>query len=177
MEYQLSYSKFKSDFDNTIFRKVVLSDAYGDEVGHFTIEGKSDTYDFFDTGETCSMTISLEDEVKGQGWSTKMIRLMVENIKKDYPRIRRDQLLFIDADGSEGFWDHIGMVENSRYGYDYRGHRTIEGQGYEKVITFQELENFANRTKNKGRGRKTKRRKTKRNRRKTKNNKRTTYGI
>lgn len=179
--YTLSYIKEKP-YD-TIYRRVVLSNNDGVEIGHFTIEGQSLTDEFFDTGETCSMTISLEDEVKRQGWSTKMIKFMVQNIKRDYPQIRADQMLFIDADGSEGFWDHIGMMQNSRYGYDYTGRRHVEGRGYEKSITFQELENFANKSKSRGgkrRKRKTKKRKTNRNRkktnrnhRKTKNNKRT----
>jgi len=97
---------------------------------------------------------------------------MVENIKLDYPRIRGDQMLFIDGDGSGGFWGHIGMKPH-RYGYDYRGGREYEGKGYEKMLTFQDLVNFVNNSK-KGKGRKTKGRKTKGRKtkgRKTKKNK------
>lgn len=62
---------------------------------------------------------------------------------KKYPRIRKDQLLFIDTDASWNigagescsFWDHIGMTAN-RY---YDRNLDTEGQGYEKKITFEEL--------------------------------------
>jgi hypothetical protein len=52
-------------------------------------------------------------------------------------------MFFIDADASNGFWDHIGMTLN-RYGYNYNGKRNLVGRGYEKVITFSKLYKFAN---------------------------------
>lgn len=167
MSYNLSYEKIviHNDYDNTndIIRRVVLSDETNPEIGHFTIEGKGygDSEECFDSGNTCSMTISLDDENQGKGLSRKMIEHMVKNVKKDYSRIRGDQMLFIDGDGSGGFWGYIGMKPH-RYGYDYTGDREYEGKGYEKMLTFQELVNFVNNSK-KGKGRNTKKIKTKRN--------------
>jgi hypothetical protein len=165
MSFNLSYEiiVIHNDYDNTndVIRRVVLSDETNPEIGHFTIEGKGygDFEECFDSGNTCSMTISLDDKIQGKGLSRIMIEHMVENIKLDYPRIRGDQMLFIDGDGSGGFWGHIGMKPH-RYGYDYTGDREYEGKGYEKMLTFQELVNFVNNSK-KGKGRKTKGRKTK----------------
>ena len=145
-------------------------------IGHFTIEGKSDGDECFGTGNTCSMTISLEDDFQGisfqkKGLSRVMIHYMVNMIKEDYPSISPDQKLFIDADASGGFWDKIGMKDNPVY--DYNGDNEPEGKGYEKVITFSELERFAEMKKNEKKGgrRKTKKapfkkvHKTRRNRR------------
>jgi hypothetical protein len=160
MSFNLSYEKIviHNDSDNTndVIRRVVLSNETNPELGHFTIEGKGydEFEECFDSGNTCSMTISLDDEIQGKGLSRIMIEHMVENIKLDYPRIRGDQMLFIDGDGSGGFWGHIGMKPH-RYGYDYRGGREYEGKGYEKMLTFQDLVNFVNNSK-KGKGRKTK---------------------
>ena len=120
------------------------------------------------------MTISIDDDHQGKGLTREMIKEMVKKIRKKYPRIRADQYLFIDADASDGFWDKIGMEENPNYDAD----STEEGSGYEKRITFGNLEEFANtsskRTKptSKGGSRKTKRNKSKRN--KTKKSKKNT---
>jgi hypothetical protein len=114
-------------------------------IGRFTIEGKSTTDECFDTGNTCSMTISIEDDFQKKGLSRIMIHYMITMIREDYPKIRDKQKLFIDADASGGFWDIIGMKENPVY--DYVGNNEPEGKGYEKVITFKELETFANKKK------------------------------
>ena len=119
-------------------------------IGYFTIEGKSTTDECFDTGNTCSMTISIEDNFQGisfqkKGLSRIMIHYMVTMIRKDYHDIRDKQKLFIDTDASRGFWDIIGMKENPVC--DYVGNNEPEGRGYEKVITFEELEKFANKKK------------------------------
>jgi hypothetical protein len=119
-------------------------------IGHFTIEGMGENKEHFDTGNTCSMTISIEDDFQGisfqkKGLSRIMIHYMVTMIHEDYPKIRDKQKLFIDADASGGFWDIIGMKENPVY--DYVGNNEPEGKGYEKVITFKELETFANKKK------------------------------
>jgi hypothetical protein len=172
MAFNTRYEKLAvhNEYDNTndIIRLVVLSNGE-EEIGHFTIEGKGYgvNEECFDTGNTCSMTISLDDEFQGKGLSREMIKCMVTNIKMDYPRIRGDQMLFIDGDGSGGFWGRIGM-KTHRYGYDRTSGREYEGIGYEKMITFQELENFVYQPSTKGRGRKT--RKNKRNKTRSKNN-------
>lgn len=117
----------KSVDTNSIKTSLVDS---GIERGHFTIDII-----------THSLTISIDDDLQGRGISTLLIKTMVDFCKTIYPNIRHDQLLFIDGDGSGGFWEHIGMKPN-RYGYNYRGHRQLEGRGYEKVITFRELQNY-----------------------------------
>jgi hypothetical protein len=62
-----------------------------------------------------------------------MWKEMIKNLKKE--NVRKDQMFFIDVDASCGYWDHIGMIDN-RY---YERNRSVEGRGYEKVITFEKL--------------------------------------
>jgi hypothetical protein len=90
--------------------------------------------------DTCSLSISVQEEHQGNGYSRMLIREMICQCESE-EEMNPDQLLFIDADASAGFWDHIGMKEN-RYGYDYKGKRQFEGRGYEKVITWRELKKF-----------------------------------
>lgn len=107
-------------------------------VGYFEIDGKG-----FDKGETMAMSISIEDEYGNKGYTRAMMKELCLYISKKYPRIRKDQLLFIDTDASwnmidggyRSFWDHIGMKKN-RY---YERNIDTEGRGYEKKITFEEL--------------------------------------
>ena len=79
----------------------------------------------------------LRRSIKKKGYSRELIKRTCELIKKEYPGIRKDQLLYIDADASSGFWDYIGM-ESARY-YDRYDKRFVEGAGFEKQITFQGL--------------------------------------
>jgi hypothetical protein len=144
-----------------------------EEIGHFSIDEKIVNHErtrnpkCFNSGNTCSMTISIDDEHQRKGLTREMIKEMVQNIRKEYPQISDDQYLFIDADASDGFWDKIGMEENPNYDAD----STVEGSGYEKRITFGNLEKFANNSpsrkrkesRSKGGSRKTKRKKSKRN--------------
>ena len=89
------------------------------------------------------MSISIEDEYGNKGYTRTMMKELCLYISKKYPRIRKDQLLFIDTDASwnmidgesRSFWDHIGMTTN-RY---YERNRDTQGRGYEKKITFEEL--------------------------------------
>lgn len=140
IKYMNSYKKDYAG-KNHIIRVVELF-KNNISIGHFTIEGKSATKECFGTGNTCSMTISIEDDFQKKGLSRIMIHYMVTMIRKDYPKILDTQQLFIDADASGGFWDKIGMRDNPVY--DYNGTDEPEGRGYEKVITFAELEKFAN---------------------------------
>lgn len=114
-------------------RKVVLL-VDGQQHGECTITGR------FDTGETCAVTISIDEAYQGRGYSRLLWTEMIQLIKDEYPSIRSDQMFFIDADASAGYWDHIGFTPN-RYGYDYKGNGDREGRGYEKVITLQKLKN------------------------------------
>lgn len=103
------------------------------EIGSFEISGK------FDSGKTVDMGISVDEDYRRKGYSKGLVRALCKYIiQVGYPKIRKDQILFIDTDASVGFWDKIGMTPH-RYGDDYMGHRDIEGVGYEKMITFGEL--------------------------------------
>lgn len=102
-------------------------------IGHFTV----------DEHNMYSMSIGIDDEYQGKGYSKIMILTMLNKMKEELPNIHSDIMFFIDADASAGYWDHIGMTTN-RYGYDYYGKRKLEGCGYEKVITFAKLYKFAN---------------------------------
>ena len=120
----------------TYFSKLINTET-NEEMGEFTISGK------FDTGNTVDMGIRVDDNLRGMGISRELIRLLCIYIMEvAYPKIRKDQLLFIDTDASEGFWDYIGMKEHP-YGIDYEGYRDLEGVGYEKKITFGEICNWA----------------------------------
>ena len=123
--------KVKVKMSNT--RKVILL-INDKQHGECTITGR------FDTGETCAVTISIDEAYQGLGYSRLLWMEMIQLIKDEYPSIRPDQMFFIDADASAGYWDHIGFKPN-RYGYDYTGNRDREGRGYEKVITLQKLKN------------------------------------
>lgn len=104
-------------------------------IGEFIIDG------VFDSGNPCSLSIHINDMYQGNGYSRLLIKNIIEHITKTYT-VRPDQLLFIDADASNGFWDYIGMKKN-RYGYDYVGKLNVEGKGYEKVITWFNLHKFS----------------------------------
>jgi hypothetical protein len=110
-----------------------------DMIGDCNIEGLG-IDNCFDNGLTCSLTISIDDDYQSKGYSRMLLKELVTKMKTNYP-IRSDQMFFIDADASNGFWDHIGMKYN-RYGYDYHGKRNLEGKGYEKVIILTELEKW-----------------------------------
>ena len=105
----------------------------GEKKGECKIKGQ------FDTGETCAVTISIDEAYQRLGYSRLLWNEIINQIEKEYPAIRPDQMFFIDADASAGYWDHLGFTPN-RYGYDYTGNRkNLEGRGYEKVITFTHL--------------------------------------
>ena len=109
--------------------------ADGEEMGRFSIDGT------LGTGETCSLGVSVEDSLQGKGYTRNMIQAMIHHVEHEQS-VRPDQLLFIDLDMSAGYWDNIGM-KTHRYGIDYRGKRQVEGRGYEKSITWQQLKRYA----------------------------------
>jgi RimJ/RimL family protein N-acetyltransferase len=120
-------------------------------IGFFSLYGKTKNSECFDSGNTCSMSISIDEEHQGRGLSKMMIKHMVEKIREEYPQIRDDQYIFIDADASDGFWEKIGMKENPNY-EDYED-SSEEGCGYEKRITFKNLEKFVKKSPSKKRSR------------------------
>ena len=130
-------SLYKSIF-NKMKNRLVRS-----KKGECTISGlanKSDP-DYLSTEFTSSLTISIDEEYQGEGYSKKMWSFMIKNIERECPEINNEKMFFIDGDGSDGYWDHIGCKIN-RYGYDYLGLRELEGKGYEKSITLCKLKGF-----------------------------------
>ena len=99
------------------------------EIGYFYIEGTN--------VDTVDMSIYIDDnpQLRGKGLAKLMIGYMILNIN-----LSKDQLIFIDADASVGFWDYIGMQENRYY---ERNNRNVIGKGYEKVITYSNLIKWA----------------------------------
>ena len=138
-----------------VYKAVLWDNLNNTEIGYFSISGPE-----FNTGETMSMNISIDDNYVGKGYARKLIKHNCANIRKNYPQIRSDQLLLIDADASEGFWEKIGMKIN-RYGIDSNTRRNLEGKGYEKSITFNELCKFGGGKRKTRKTRKTKKTKTK----------------
>ena len=90
------------------------------EIGYFSIHE-----------ETWSMSIYIEDEYQGKGYSRQLIKTVIDPLPDT-------QLLYIDTDASNGFWNHIGMKPNRHY----NSRRKIQGAGYEKVIDVKTLKCF-----------------------------------
>jgi len=141
--YNVKYKK--SNIGNYMRREVTLLHN-SKKIGRFVIEGISNHSNHFNSGNPCSMSIGIDDEkykndekYKKKGLSPIMIKYMIDNIKRDYPNIRPDQYLYIDADASGGFWDSIGMEE----------HNNEEGKGYEKRISFENLQKYVDNQLNK----------------------------
>jgi ribosomal protein S18 acetylase RimI-like enzyme len=136
----LNYTK--KTVQEFVYRQVELVREDGYAVAEFSIDGKGydNHIESFDSGNACSITISIDEEYKNKGYEKMMFQTMIAHIREEYPIARAEQLLFVDADASVGFWDKVGMKVN-RYAEGY--HREVEGRGYEKVITFQDLEKYA----------------------------------
>jgi hypothetical protein len=130
----------KSSYHNHL-TKTDLDDL---EKGHFTIEGlgakQGEKYESFGTGFVNHMTIGIDDELQGRKLSTALIQGMMAGIEREGIRRIDDQKLFIDADGSAGFWDKLGMKENPR-SFNFNGPRE-EGNGYEKMITIGDIRGY-----------------------------------
>lgn len=101
-------------------------------VGEFIVDGE------FDSGKPCSMSIHIDDVYQGKGLSRMLIQGMIHHVQCEY-EVSSDQLLFIDADASGGFWEHIGMTPNPYYDQG----DAHEGYGYEKCISWKKLTAFS----------------------------------
>lgn len=106
--------------------------------GHFTMSGYANSESLLDPLNVISLSICIEDEYKGQKWSRHMIR---EMIRKIGPCMSDEQLLYIDADSSGGYWSHIGMRPNPYYDINYSNRKI--GDGYELVISYGDLKKYA----------------------------------
>ena len=141
-EYILIYSGIRN-LNGKITRVIYLTLYNDDIIGSFSIEGKGIKHQF-DSGVTNDIHIYIENCFQGKGLSKIMIKHMIDKIYEDIPDMNREQMIFIDADASDGFWDKIGMVESKRYGYNRTPkYYEREGAGYEKYITINKLYKFA----------------------------------
>jgi len=115
-------------------KRIVTLNSNGEELGDFSIDGILNV-------DTLSMNIYIEDkpELRAKGLARLMIGYLAMCMMSAEP-ILKDTLIYIDADGSAGFWDHIGMSENRYY---ERFNRNVIGSGYEKVIKFSDLSLWA----------------------------------
>jgi hypothetical protein len=132
--------------ENYLIYVSYLLNENNEQIGYFSFEGKQTNNMLFNSGNTISMNISIEDEYQKRGLSRLMVASLLTYCLEQDPFIRKDQLLTIDGDGSGGFWEIIGMKEG-RYSYmnDIRAvtklnHETV---GYEKEITFSDLSFWA----------------------------------
>tara|TARA_B100000787_G_C16102045_1_gene253952 strand:+ start:340 stop:837 length:498 start_codon:yes stop_codon:yes gene_type:complete len=133
------------NYKNNISRIVYLTSVSGDIVGYFSIEGEGVNHQF-DSGKANQLNIEIEDNYQGKGFTKILMKNMIEKIYEDIPEMigRGDQMLFIDTDASDGFWDRIGMIESQRYGYDrIPKYADREGAGYEKYITLHKLHKYS----------------------------------
>lgn len=133
-----NYRRYANGIVVTSPRFICRSYDKNKEIGDFTIESfinYGSVEDTFMLTDIASMSIYVLEDYQNQGIARKMISTLVEFIRENY-RVRSDKLLFIDADASNGFWDHIGMRPNRYYESNYTRR---EGYGYEKVITWSEL--------------------------------------
>jgi hypothetical protein len=98
-----------------------------------------------------SMGIHVEDEFLGLGLARYMIQIAIyamdkiteENtLQKYFGLPLNEQIFAIDGDGSDGFWDNIGMVEH-RAGYHYSGSLPLRCVGMEKIITIGSMRKWA----------------------------------
>jgi hypothetical protein len=118
---------------------------------HFTIKGKGG----FGTSNTFDMTIHINESTNHEspnnirnytkkGLSPVLIYYMVREIEIE-KKVSLKTKLFIDVDASAGFWDSIGMYENPAY--ETKNRRYKLGIGYEKVITFDKLQEYCEKKK------------------------------
>jgi hypothetical protein len=120
------------NYNKSFGRRLVTLSKDDIELGRFYIDGE----------ELLDMSIYIEEdsnELRGKGLAKLMIGFLIINMVNT-ELVRKDQLVFIDADASAGFWDKIGMIPNRYY---ERNKRNVNGGGYEKVITFSKLSKWA----------------------------------
>lgn len=112
----------------------------GETIGEFDITGSGFDNSKMVQGDVTypmGMNIHVEDEYHGRGIARRLMRNVCEKIIEVHPNVRDEQLIYIDTDASNGFWDNVGLTYN-RY-FESGQMRDLTGQGYEKHITFQRL--------------------------------------
>ena len=87
-------------------------------------------------GIVTDMSISVEEEHQGQGWARRLVQALLLEAKKEGFSA---EYVYIDADASQGFWDHVGFEVNPY-------HDNVsepELYGYEKRVKWERLLQFA----------------------------------
>jgi len=70
-----------------------------------------------------SMSIHIDPPYQGQGYARALMHPALLGL---------DDLLFVDVDASNGFWERMGLRPH-RYA-EYSGPRDLVGKGYEKMV-------------------------------------------
>lgn len=162
-EYIFVYEIIKKEDNPQYSQSVTLYyENRENEVGHFKVDGFSGNRKKspYNSGRTMDMTIFLEPEHTGKRLSKKMMKYLFECSENIFGKIPNDHNIYIDADGSDWFWNKIGMIDNT----NYISEQDEEGAGYEKVISYGKLKEWLY-NKNR-RGSRKSRRKGKRTRKK-----------
>lgn len=144
-KYSLDIIK-QNKSDIQFFKHVVTAYNKNDEIAFFKIDGFGKKSPF-DSNKTNDMTIEVTDETfKGKGISRQLFKVMFENIEQLFPDLKKkqNQLFYIDADASDGFWKSIGMEENETYETD---DDDAEGNGYELKITYKKIKQWIHKKK------------------------------
>lgn len=120
---------------------------------HFLFyQGSSDVPD----SQSCpSMGIYVNEAYEGIGFARNMIKLalitlqnltnnsILSDPENNFGGSLESQIVSIDGDGSGGFWEHIGMYEDAKAGYDYTGKQQRRCIGMEKIIPIIKMYNWA----------------------------------
>lgn len=120
---------------------------------HFLFyQGSSDLPD----SQSCpSMGIFVNEAYEGIGFARNMIKMalialqnltnnsILSDPENNFGGSLESQIVSIDGDGSGGFWEHIGMYEDAKAGYDYVGKQKRRCIGMEKIIPIIKMYNWA----------------------------------
>ena len=97
--------------------------------GHFTIETRR-----YNNDQYSDMTIYVNKSLRDQGYSRKLIKKMTNELNK--LNIKHMNILYIDCNASNGFWEYIGMIN-------------IEHPIFTKQIRYNNLKSWLSKRKRK----------------------------
>lgn len=118
------------------------------EVGSFDLNAIVPEYadNMFNHFVTIDMGIRIDEKYQGQGLSRVLFGEACKYIESQKSKLFDPEHLhlYIDADASDGFWDHVGMKASHHGHYDDVKHcsrrsRNLQGYGMEKSITLKRL--------------------------------------
>ena len=148
LKLQLICSKSLKSF------KIVLLDNENNEKGYFSFDSENS---HIGSGEPVFLSIEVDEDLRGKGFGWLLVGTLIGMIMNpEYKKLfttsarsgsiglNSDTILGIDADASDGFWDHIGLIPG-RFTWDVpeskrRRLNTTESP-FEKSITLGELSN------------------------------------